>query len=65
MPLVSDDAKIRRHNPTGDTSTITITAKVTAVDVEASTVTIEHPATQQDSDLSALATGVVRLPSKS
>jgi len=60
--LVSHDAKIRRHNPTGDT--ITITGKVTAVDLEASTVTIEQTATQQDGELSALGTGVIRLPSK-
>lgn len=60
--LVSHDAKIRRHNPTGDT--ITITGKVTAVDLEASTVTIEQTATQQDGELSALGTGVIRLPSR-
>jgi|SRR5581483_7283290 len=60
--LVSHEAKIRRHNPTGDT--ITITGKVTAVDLEASTVTIEQTATQQDGELSALGTGVVRLPSR-
>lgn len=60
--LVSHDAKIRRHNPTGDT--ITITGKVAAVDLEASTVTIEQTATQQDGELSALGTGVIRLPSR-
>jgi len=37
---------------------------VTAVDLEASEVTIEQTATQQDGELSALGTGVVRLPSK-
>jgi acyl dehydratase len=61
--LVSHDAKIRRHNPTGDT--ITITAKVTAVDVSTGLVTIEQTATQQDGELSALGTGVVRLPLRS
>jgi acyl dehydratase len=60
--LVSHDAKIRRHNPTGDT--ITITAKVSAVDTETGLVTIEQTATQQDGELSALGTGIVRLPSK-
>jgi acyl dehydratase len=60
--LVNHSTKIRRHNPTGDI--VSITGKVTAVDVDARLVTVEQRAVQQDGELSALGTGIVRLPSR-
>ncbi|MBA3743230.1 MaoC family dehydratase N-terminal domain-containing protein [Sporichthya sp.] len=60
--LVNHEAKIRRHNPTGDI--ITITGTVTAVDPATGLVTIEQRAEQQDGELSALGTATVRLPSR-
>ncbi|HEY1971181.1 MAG TPA: MaoC family dehydratase N-terminal domain-containing protein [Pseudonocardia sp.] len=60
--LATHEAKIRRHNPTGDT--ITITGKVTAVDVADRLVTVEQTATQQDGELSALGSGTIRLPAR-
>lgn len=60
--LVSHDSQVRRHNPTGDI--ITITTIVKDVDVAAAQVTIEQTAHQQDGELSALGTAVVRLPSR-
>jgi acyl dehydratase len=60
--LAGHEAKIRRHNPTGDI--ITITGEVTGVDVATGLVSVEQTATQQDGELSALGTGTVRLPSR-
>ncbi len=58
--VVSHESKIRRHNPVGDI--VSIEGRVTAIDGDL--VTIEQQATQQDGELSALGTGVVRLPSR-
>jgi acyl dehydratase len=58
--VVRHESKIRRHNPVGDI--ISIEGHVTAIDGDL--VTIEQQATQQDGELSALGTGVVRLPSR-
>jgi hypothetical protein len=58
--LVEHSSQIRRHNPTGDI--VKIAGTVTAVDAEAGLVTIEQSATQQDDELSAKGTAVVRLP---
>jgi acyl dehydratase len=60
--LVSHSSQIRRHNPTGDI--LTITGKVTAVDVAAGLVTVEQAAVQQDGELSARGVAVVRLPKR-
>jgi acyl dehydratase len=56
--------KIRRHNPVGDT--LYINAEVTRVFEEAGKhyAEISQTATNQDGELSVLATGVVRLPSR-
>jgi acyl dehydratase len=63
--LVSHSAKVRRHNPVGDI--ITITAEVTGKSEDAQgrpLVSVEQRAVQQDGELSALGTAVVRLPSR-
>jgi hypothetical protein len=59
------EVKIRRHNPVGDT--IHIHGEVTRKFVEdgAHYVEISQKAMQQDGELSVLATGIVRLPSRS
>ena len=58
------EVKIRRHNPVGDT--IHINGEVTRKFVEggAHYVEISQKATQQDGELSVLASGIVRLPSR-
>jgi hypothetical protein len=58
--VVRHESKIRRHNPVGDI--VSIEGRVTAID--GTLVTIEQQATQQDGELSAVGTGVVRLPSR-
>jgi acyl dehydratase len=64
--LVSHSTQVRRHNPVGDI--ITIHGKVTATSTDADgsgLVTVEQLAFQQDGELSARATGVIRLPARS
>jgi acyl dehydratase len=58
--LVRHECRIRRHNPVGDI--VSIEGRVTAV--EGDLVTVEQRATQQDGELSALGSGIVRLPSR-
>jgi len=62
--LRSLSVKIRRHNPIGDT--LFIDGEVTRVFEEAGAhyAEITQKAVNQDSELSVLATGVVRLPSR-
>jgi acyl dehydratase len=59
------EVKIRRHNPVGDT--IVIDGEVTRKFEEdgAHYVEIAQRAVQQDGELSVIATGIVRLPSRS
>jgi acyl dehydratase len=59
------EVKIRRHNPVGDT--LFIDGEVTRKfeDDGAHCVEIAQRAVQQDGELSVLATGIVRLPSRS
>jgi hypothetical protein len=64
--LVAHHCQVRRHNPTGDT--ITITGRVldsSAGDDGSALITVEQVATQQDGELSARGTGTIRLPRKS
>ncbi|ORV57450.1 acyl dehydratase [Mycobacterium florentinum] len=61
--LVEHESQIRRHNPTGDI--VKITGTVTAVDPDAGLVTIEQTARQQEGELSAKGSAVVRLPVRS
>jgi len=58
------EVKIRRHNPVGDT--LYINGEVTRVFEEdgAHYATIAQQATNQDGELSVIATGAVRLPSR-
>jgi hypothetical protein len=58
--VVSHNCQIRRHNPVGDIVAI----EGTVTGIEGDLVTIEQQATQQDGELSAVGTGVVRLPSR-
>ncbi|MCX2929881.1 MaoC family dehydratase N-terminal domain-containing protein [Mycobacterium sp. CVI_P3] len=58
--LVSHSSQIRRHNPTGDI--VKISGTVSHVDREDGLVTVEQTARQQDGELSARGTAVVRLP---
>ena len=63
--VVSHASKIRRHNPTGDI--VSISGRVTDIrrdDAGRTLVEVEQRAEQQDGELSALGTGVVRLPSR-
>jgi acyl dehydratase len=63
--LVAHSAQVRRHNPVGDI--ITIAAQVTDLSTDAEgrpLATIEQKAVQQDGELSAFATAVVRLPTR-
>jgi acyl dehydratase len=59
------EVRIRRHNPVGDT--LYINGEVTRTFSEAGShyVEIAQKATNQDNELSVIATGVVRLPSRS
>jgi acyl dehydratase len=59
------EVKIRRHNPVGDTLYIKGEVTRTFEEGGAHYVEINQTATQQDGELSVLATGVVRLPSRS
>lgn len=61
--LVEHSSQIRRHNPTGDI--VKIVGTVTGVDTETGLVAIEQIARQQDGELSAKGTAVVRLPVRS
>jgi acyl dehydratase len=58
--LVEHSSQVRRHNPTGDV--IQISGTVTAVDPDAGLVTVDQTARQQDGELSAKGTALVRLP---
>lgn len=60
--LKNTQAKIRRHNPVGDT--LFINGKVIAKDETLGTVTIEHRAENQDGELSIEGTSIVQLPSR-
>ena len=60
--LVEHSSQIRRHNPTGDI--VKISGTVSSVDTDAGLVTIEQIARQQDGELSAKGTAVVRLPAR-
>lgn len=60
--LVSHTCQVRRHNPTGDTIVISGSITDKSVDGDGNTlVTVEQVATQQDGELSARGTGVIRL----
>jgi hypothetical protein len=58
------EVKIRRHNPVGDTLYIDGEVTRTYTEDGAHYATITQKAVQQDGELSVLATGTVRLPSR-
>jgi acyl dehydratase len=58
------EVKIRRHNPVGDTLYINAEVKRTFEEKGASYAEINQRATNQDGELSVLANGIVRLPSR-
>src|SRR5579875_1002010 len=58
------EVKIRRHNPVGDTLYINGEVKRTFVRDGEHYAEIEQVATQQDGELSVVANGIVRLPSR-
>jgi acyl dehydratase len=58
------DVKIRRHNPVGDTLYINGDVKRIFAEGGAHYAEIEQKATNQDDELSVIATGIVRLPSR-
>ena len=58
------EVKIRRHNPVGDTLYINGEVKRMFEQDGAHYAEIEQQATNQDGELSVLAKGVVRLPSR-
>ncbi|MEU9272984.1 MaoC family dehydratase N-terminal domain-containing protein [Streptomyces sp. NPDC048251] len=63
--VVSHKSQIRRHNPVGDI--ISIEGRVVGIsedDAGHTLVTVEQKAVNQDGELSAIGTGVVRLPSR-
>jgi acyl dehydratase len=63
--VLSHQSKIRRHNPVGDI--VSIEGRVQAISQDEAgqpCVEIEQRAVNQDGELSALGTGVVRLPSR-
>jgi acyl dehydratase len=63
--LVNHQSKIRRHNPVGDI--VSIEGRVQSIgkdDAGSPVVEIEQRAVNQDGELSALGTGIVRLPSR-
>ena len=63
--VLRHECKIRRHNPTGDI--VSIEGRVAEIRPDEQgrpCVVIEQRAVQQDGELSALGTGVVRLPSR-
>ena len=59
------EVKIRRHNPVGDTLFIDGEVKRKFEEDGASYVEIVQRAIQQDGELSVIATGIIRLPSRS
>lgn len=63
--VVSHQSEIRRHNPVGDI--VFIEGQVTAIshdEVGRALLTVEQKAVNQHGELSAVGTGVVRLPSR-
>jgi hypothetical protein len=58
------EVKIRRHNPVGDTLYIDGEVTRTYTEDGAHYAAITQKAVQQDGELSVLATGTVRLPSR-
>jgi acyl dehydratase len=58
------EVKIRRHNPVGDTLYINAEVKRTFEEKGAFYAEINQRATNQDGELSVLANGIVRLPSR-
>jgi hypothetical protein len=58
------EVKIRRHNPVGDTLYINGEVIRTFLEGGAHYAEIAQKAVNQDGELSVLATGVVRLPSR-
>jgi hypothetical protein len=58
------EVKIRRHNPVGDTLYINGEVKRTFTEAGAHYAEIAQRAINQDGELSVLATGIIRLPTR-
>ena len=58
------EVKIRRHNPVGDTLYINGEVTRTFAEAGANYAEISQRAINQDGELSVLATGIIRLPTR-